>query len=47
MQFRFQGHAGYGRSDERTCCGPQPSSAPKIKTLEKIKSIDFNFENQD
>jgi hypothetical protein len=31
----------------RTCCGPQPSWAPKIKTLEKIRNIDFNFENQD
>ena len=30
----------------RTCCGP-PSWAPKIKTLEKIKNIDLNFENQD
>jgi hypothetical protein len=28
----------------RTCCGPLPSWAPKIKTLEKI---DFHFENQD
>ena len=27
----------------RTCCGPLPS----WKTLEKIKNIDFNFENQD
>jgi hypothetical protein len=24
-----------------------PTFAPKIKTLEKIKNIDFNFENQD
>jgi hypothetical protein len=31
----------------RTCCGPLPSWAPKIKTLEKIKNIHFNFENQD
>jgi hypothetical protein len=31
----------------RTCCGPLPSWAPKIKTLELIKNIDFNFENQD
>jgi hypothetical protein len=27
--------------------GPLPSWVPKIKTLEKIKNIDFNFENQD
>jgi hypothetical protein len=25
----------------RTWCGPLPSWAPKIKTLEKIKNIDF------
>jgi hypothetical protein len=25
----------------RTCCGPLPSWAPKIKTLEEIKNIDF------
>ena len=31
----------------RTCCGPLPSWAPKIKTLEKIKNVDFNFEFQD
>ena len=31
----------------RTCCGPLPSWVPKIKILEKIKNIDFNFENQD
>jgi hypothetical protein len=31
----------------RNCCGPLPSGAPKIKTLEKIKNKDFNFENQD
>jgi hypothetical protein len=31
----------------RTCCEPLPSWTPKIKTLEKIKNIDFNFENQD
>jgi hypothetical protein len=30
----------------RTCCGPLPSWAPKIKTLEKIENIDFNFGNQ-
>jgi hypothetical protein len=29
----------------RTCCGPLPSWVSKIKTLEKIKNIDF--ENQD
>ena len=31
----------------RTCCGSLPSWAPKIKTMQKIKNIDFNFENQD
>ena len=31
----------------RTRCGPLPSWAPKITTLEEIKNIDFNFENQD
>jgi hypothetical protein len=31
----------------RTCCGPLPSWASKIKTLEKIKNVDFNFENLD
>jgi hypothetical protein len=25
----------------RTCCGPLPSWAPKIKTLEKIKKYRF------
>jgi hypothetical protein len=31
----------------RTCCGPLPSCASKIRTLEKIKNVDFNFENLD
>jgi hypothetical protein len=31
----------------RTCCEPLPSWAPKIKTLEKIKNINFNVENED
>ena len=31
----------------RTCCGLLQSWVPKIKILEKIKYIDFNFENQD
>ena len=31
----------------RTCCGFLQSWVPKIKILEKIKNIDFNFENQD
>jgi hypothetical protein len=31
---------------KRTCCGSLPSWALKIKTLEKIKNIDCNSENQ-
>ena len=31
----------------RTCCGLLQSWVPIIKILEKIKNIDFNFENQD
>jgi hypothetical protein len=30
----------------RTRCGALSSWAPKLKTLEKIKHIDFNFQNQ-
>ena len=40
-----QGRAGYRDEPTRTCCGLLQSWVPKIKTLEKIKNIDFNFEN--
>jgi hypothetical protein len=37
------GRAGYGRADENLLW---TYWAPKIKILEKVKNIDFNFENQ-
>ena len=43
-------NAGKGRADEnvRACCGPCHHGPLKLThILEKRKSIDFNFENQD
>jgi hypothetical protein len=47
MVFFKAGHVLARDEPTRTCCGPLPSWAPKIKTLKKIKNMEFKFENQD